>query len=140
MKLFFLFLFIVLFSCFVRGQSTTSDSLKQFRVDSAIIQDNRVNELILKHILINEAKKGKTEGYRVQIHFGSEKASALDMKSKFTTQYQNIPVYLDYQQPYFKVRVGDFRTKLEAYKFAQEISVDFPGSFIVRDEIELPPL
>jgi len=99
-----------------------------------------VNELVLKHILINEAKKGKMKGYRVQIHFGAEKAKALDIKSKFISQNHSLSAYLDYQQPYFKIRVGDFRTKLESYKFLQEISADFPGAFIVNDDIELPPL
>ncbi|MBI3500945.1 MAG: SPOR domain-containing protein [Bacteroidetes bacterium] len=117
-----------------------SDSLRAFAADSGIIQDKRVNELILKHVLINEAKRGTMKGYRVQIHFGAEKAKALDTKSKFTSQYKDIPAYLDYQQPYFKIRVGNFRTKLEAYKLLQEISDDFPGAFIVQDDIELPPL
>jgi len=99
-----------------------------------------MNELVLKHVLVNEAKKGKMKGYRVQIHFGSEKAKALDTKTKFMTSYHDVPSYLDYQQPYFKIRVGDFRTKLEAYKFLQEITDEFPGAFIVSDEIELPQL
>ena len=99
-----------------------------------------MNELLLKHIQINEAKRGRTDGYRVQIHFGQEKAKALEVKSKFTSENNEAPAYFDYQQPYFKVRVGDFRTKLEAYKFLQEIQNDFPGSFIVHDLIELPPL
>lgn len=117
-----------------------TDTLKYFIVDSSMIQDARVNELVLKHILINETKKGKIKGYRVQIHFGSEKAAALDIKSKFEMQNPLLPVYLDYQQPYFKIRTGDFRTKLEAYKLLQEIAEDFPGAFIVSDNIELPPL
>jgi hypothetical protein len=117
-----------------------SDSLRVFAADSGLIQDKLVNELILKHVLINEVKKGKMKGYRVQIHFGPEKGKALDVKSKFMSQNHNTPAYLDYQQPYFKIRVGDFRTKLEAYKFLQEINSDFPGAFIVSDEIELPPL
>ena len=99
-----------------------------------------MNELLLKHVLINEAGKGKMKGYRVQVHFGVEKAKALEIKSKFTSSFNSIPAYLDYQQPYFKIRVGNFRTKLEAYKLLQEISGDFPGAFIVTDEIELPPL
>ena len=99
-----------------------------------------MNELVLKHILINEARKEKMKGYRVQIHFGAEKAKALDIKSKFILQNHKVDAYLDYQQPYFKIRVGDFRTKLEAYKFMQEISGNFPGAFIVSDDIELPPL
>lgn len=124
----------------VAGAQAGPDSLRQFTTDSNIIQDKLVNELILKHILINEAKKEKMKGYRVQIHFGPEKSKAMDVKAKYTMEYANSRAYLDYQQPYFKIRVGDFRTKLEAYKLLQEISGDFPGAFIVQDEIELPPL
>ena len=124
----------------MEAQAQSSDSLKIFAADSNIIQDKRVNELVLKHVLINETRKGTMKGYRVQIHFGQEKAKALDVKSKFMAQHNNIPSYLDYQQPYFKIRVGNFRTKLEAYKLLQEISTEFTGSFIVSDDIELPAL
>ena len=137
MKHFLILLAIIALSPLSKAQSQ-KDSLRQFTADTGIIQDKRVNELVLKHILINEAKKEKMKGYRVQIHFGPEKAKALDVKTKYTSQYGNNSAYLDYQQPYFKIRVGDFRTKLEAYKLLQEISGDFPGAFIVTDEIELP--
>ncbi len=137
MKLLLLFFLSLVFSGVAICQT---DTLRTFATDTGIIQDKRVNELVLKHILINEAKKGKMKGYRVQIHFGPEKAKALDVKSKFNLQGRKVDAYLDYQQPYFKIRVGDFRTKLEAYKFLQEILSDFPGAFIVTDEIELPEL
>lgn len=137
MKQHFFLFFLVFFSSLAKSQS---DSLRISSSDSGIVQDKRINELVLKHVLINAAKKEKMKGYRVQIHFGSEKAKALEVKSKFISQNRSAPAYLDYQQPYFKIRVGDFRTKLEAYKFLQEISGDFPGSFIVSDDIELPPL
>lgn len=137
MKRFFL---LLVSSFFILNSYSQSDSLKIFSADSGLVQDKRVNQLVLKHVLINEAKRGTMKGYRVQIHFGPEKAKALDVKSKFTSQYKDVSAYLDYQQPYFKIRVGDFRTKLEAYKLLQEISGDFPGAFIVSDDIELPPL
>lgn len=133
----FLILICLFLSCLAKAQS---DSLRIFSIDSGLVQDKRVNELVLKHVLVNEARKGKIKGFRVQIHFGSEKAKALEVKSKFISQNHKASAYLDYQQPYFKIRVGDFRTKLEAYKFLQEILGDFPGAFIVNDEIELPPL
>lgn len=130
---------MILCSFFASAQGQ-SDSLRLLANDSNIIQDKRVNELVLKHVLINEARKETMKGYRVQIHFGPEKAKALDVKTKFSTQYQNVPAYLDYQQPYFKIRVGDFRTKLEAYKLLQDITYDFPGAFIVADDIALPKI
>ena len=137
MKQVLIFLSLIFFSCFANAQS---DSLRVFSVDSGIIQDKKVNELILKHVLINEAKKGKMKGYRVQIHSGAEKAKALEAKSKFIAQNYKQDAYLVVQMPYFKIRAGDFRTKLEAYKFLQQILPEFPGSYIVTDDIELPPL
>ncbi|MDT8412356.1 MAG: SPOR domain-containing protein [Vicingaceae bacterium] len=78
----------------------------------------------------------KLYGYRIQI--GSEISStpARKIRAVFTQKYKNIPAYEIHQQPYFKVRVGDFKTKLEAIKFQKEISSEYPNSFIVKDEIE----
>jgi hypothetical protein len=38
------------------------------------------------------------------------------------------------------VRVGDFRTRLEAERFFIELKESFPDAFIVKDDVELPPL
>jgi hypothetical protein len=132
-------MFFLIAIAFIANAQSQGDSLRLLAADSNIIQDKRVNELVLKHVLVNEARKETMKGYRVQIHFGPEKAKALEVKTKFSAQY-NTPAYLDYQQPYFKIRVGDFRTKLEAYKLQQEIIYDFPGAFIVADDIELPKI
>lgn len=86
--------------------------------------------------MINEERKGRVQGYRVQIHFGTEKAKALEVKKKFDEDFDSIPSYLSYQQPYFKIRVGDLRTRLEAYKLQVGVKNEFPGAFIVQDEIE----
>ena len=100
-------------------------------------QDPRVGEMLQKY---RDSRTGKIKGYRVQIHFGAEKIKAKDVKSKFLTRFPDIRAYDIFETPYFKIRVGDFRTKLEAYKFMKQIQDDFPGAFIVQDEIELPPL
>jgi hypothetical protein len=100
-------------------------------------QDARVKEMMQKYV---DSRNGKIKGYRVQIHFGTEKNKAKEIKSKFLAKYPDVKVYDMFEPPYFKVRAGDFRTRLEAYKFLKEIRDEFPGSFIISDEIELPPL
>ena len=112
--------------------SFASDSTK-----TAGKQDPRIQKMSDKYV---ESQNGKIKGYRVQIHFGAEKSKALSVKAKFLSKYQDVRAYDPYDAPYFKIRVGDFRTKLEAYKFLKEVMEEFPGSFIVADEIELPPL
>ncbi len=103
-----------------------------------IIQDYKIKELQAKHIEVNA--KSPIAGYRIKIHFGSDKTKAKEIKVKFISKFPGIPAYEKYDQPNFNIRVGDFRTKLEAYKALKEIQPEFPSSFIVQDEIEFPEL
>lgn len=102
-----------------------------------IIKDPRIDSLVKKHIDINSLQYG-IHGYRIQIYFGANRAKALEVKSEFLKIYPDIAAYLIYQQPNFKIRVGDFRTRLEAYKFYRSLLLYFNLAFIVRDDIKLP--
>jgi hypothetical protein len=102
------------------------------------VQDYKVQELLNKHVEINS--KAPIKGYRVKIHFGSDKNKAREIKGNFIAKFPDVPAYEKYDQPNFNIRVGDFRTKLDAYKFLKEVQVEFPSAFLVQDEIELPKL
>jgi len=127
----------VLFLCFVSpylvAQKTSSDT---GRVE--LVQEYKIKELVGKHIEVNS--KAPIKGYRVKIHFGSDKLKAKEVKAKFISKFPDIAAYEKYDQPNFNIRVGDFRTKLEAYKALKDIQVEFPSSFLVQDDIELPKL
>jgi hypothetical protein len=102
------------------------------------IQDKKISELITKHIHLNE--KAGINGYRIKIHFGADKNVAKEIKVNFLSIYPTVPAYEKYDQPNFNIRVGNFRTKLEAYKFLKQIQSEFPSAFIVQDEIEFPTI
>lgn len=116
-------------------------SYSQTVVDSGnveFVQEFKIKELVNKHIEINS--KATINGYRVKIHFGADKNQAYEVKKKFSEKFPNVPAYAKYDQPNFNIRVGDFRTKLEAYKFLKEVQVEFPSAFLVQDDIEFPLL
>lgn len=102
------------------------------------VQEFKVKELLDKHIEINS--KATIDGYRIKIHFGADKNQAYEIKRKFSEKFPDVPAYAKYDQPNFNVRVGDFRTKLEAYKFLKEVQIEFPSAFLVQDDIEFPAL
>ena len=104
-----------------------------------IVQDESIDKLILKYLSINTENE-TIDGFRIQIHFGGEREKAKTVKTKFLQQFPDVPAYEIYQQPNFKVRVGDFRTRLSAQKFMNEIASSFPSDFIVADDIHLPKL
>jgi hypothetical protein len=79
-----------------------------------------------------------TPCYRIQVYFGSERAKAFEMRTEFLKRYPDIAADVQYRQPNFKTRVGNFRDRMQAKKFLKEIVPVFPAAFIVKDEIALP--
>ncbi|MDC0303388.1 SPOR domain-containing protein [Flavobacteriales bacterium] len=113
-------------------------------VDSALVIecDIRLDSLLMKHIRVNQAKDG-LDGYRVQLYSGSgteARLSANNLMAEFLANDPNIPAYLIYQAPNFKVRLGNFRTELEAIHLQRELAYQYPGGFVVRDRIKFPKL
>ena len=56
----------------------------------------------------------------------------------FLKIFKGIPAYRSYVNPYFKVSVGDFRTKAEAMEKLIHIKRVFPAAFIVKEKIRFP--
>ncbi len=81
----------------------------------------------------------KLSGYRVQIYFGNRN-DARQTRAKFMLEHPKNGAYISYLAPNFRLRVGDFRTRLECESFKKEIAREFPGSYLVKDKIELPIL
>ncbi len=107
-------------------------------LQTGVHADPRLKVLVSKHTEFLE--KGQANGYRVQIYFGTDKAKAKEVKSRFLASYASeAHAYEIYEVPNFKIRVGDFRSRMEAYRFLKKIRADFPASFIVNCKIEMPP-
>jgi hypothetical protein len=104
-----------------------------------IIQDDRVDLLISKHIQINENLK-TTSGYRIQIFFDSgnnSKTKAQSVFERFKGRFPSVGAYLTFKAPNYKVRVGDFTSKLKAQRFLMEVLPDYPNAYLVSDQINI---
>jgi hypothetical protein len=105
-------------------------------------QDPRVDELVRRHIELNEKMLG-IPGFRIQIFFASgndSKDRANAVRTEALKSHNQQPVYILFEAPYYKVRMGDFRTRLDAERALQSIRLSFPGAFIVEDLIQNPAL
>ncbi len=108
-----------------------------------IIQDSTVA------VLLEEAVNGKRElveieGYRVQIYSSNQqqtaKAEALELETKLREKV-NQTIYVQYLPPFWKVRLGDFRSYEEAREYKKIFVEQYPAmmgdTYIVRDKIQV---
>ncbi len=110
--------------------------------NSSVFADERIDSLLQLHIDHNSVFP-VFQGYRIQVLMASGN-DALDIteeaKAEFIEDYPDIPVYLTFGEPNYRVRVGDFRTRLEAEKFLQQINRKYPGAWVTQDNINFPKL
>lgn len=78
------------------------------------------------------------EGYKIQLYSGRSRMDAVKVKSSFHSKFgESESADIVYQQPNFKIRVGNYRNRLAANKWLQIYKIDFPSSFIVKDIIKI---
>ena len=130
MKLFLTILFsIVSICCFSQNEGYV-----------IIEQDQRIEQLIQRQKEIHSADN-TIDGYRIQIFMESGNDAvehANTVMAEFNEKYPDVPIYLVFGQPYYRLRVGDFRTRLEAEKFFLTLSQDYKKAFVTSDRIQLP--
>lgn len=132
----------------------TADLFKRPEADSRtgqlnISQDPALDTLINRYILMSKkVYKEKNyygmNGFRIQIYASSNRNAREESnkaRADFINKFPDIVSYPVYQHPgYFKIRVGDFRTRTEATKLFLIISKEFPDAYIVPDIINFPDL
>ena len=105
-------------------------------------QDSRIASLIAKQRALYKVDSSYN-GYRIHIftEIGNE---ALDharaVKAQFERAFPDIPIYLTYVEPHFRLRAGNFRNRVEAEKCLRQIKPRFKEAFVTQDKIYKPKI
>jgi len=140
MKLFFTFI-ICCFSIVLFAQKKGTVT---------IVKDPLIDSLIERRIMLSKKAAPVTMhrtgpivsqmGYRVQVFYGSDRRETFNEQARFKTTYPKINSYIIYKEPNYYLRVGDFRTRLEAQRMMNELRSAFTTLFIFREKINAPSL
>ena len=125
---------IIFISFFPFILNAQNDTLKNMNNQVISVNEIGINNLIQKYEAILKNKKG-IEGWRIQLKFKAKESEIVKLKLKFISLYPEIPVTLEYQEPYYRIRVGNCRTKLEALKIKDKIKKEFRDAYPVPEII-----
>jgi len=104
-------------------------------------KDPRINALVAKQSeVVPPETKTKIKGYRVQLYFDADRGTINNARSRFIAQFPRVDTYVEYTAPNYYLKVGDFRTRLEAEKIKAAMTAEFPTSFVIEEDINLPRL
>ena len=129
------------------AQSETDSLQKPYILDDMplvrVHQDSLI-EALLKEKVYGISEMIEIDGFRVQIFSSNRqqtaKEEALALEKKMTDALSTA-VYVTYISPFWKVRLGNFRTYEEANAFKVQLITQFPelqgDTYIVRDKIQV---
>lgn len=105
-----------------------------------INQDSRIDDLIAKQRRLYVVDSSFS-GYRIHVfmEIGNDALQhAEEVKSQFEKAFPDIPIYLTYSEPYFRLRAGNFRNRVEAERCLRRIKPRFKEAFVTADMIYRP--
>jgi hypothetical protein len=131
--------------CFITGLAlmlfSQASVIAQERGKLEVVKDPLIDSLIARRIALsklpNVMLNNSMQGYRVQFYSGSDRKEAYEEQARFQQLYPQFGTYIIYVEPNYKIRAGDFRTRLEAQKLMHELRPHFPSLFIIPEKINL---
>ena len=111
----------------------STDSVSKATV--RIHQDKRIDALMAN----KKAQGQQANGFRIQIfssNLRTAKTEAFKVEQTIRESYPDLAVYVNYTSPFWKVRVGDFKSKSEAQSLKNQLVDSFPT---LKSEIYVVP-
>lgn len=88
----------------------------------------------------NERNPG-TEGYRIRIYRGIGKkarSESEEVVNAVLKKWPGLPVYRNYNSPYFLVAAGDCRNRYEALAIREMLLKEYPQAFVIASHVNFP--
>ncbi len=123
------FLISIFFSLISFSQENQIEIIKDYRIDALVKKQGEI---------IPPASVPQIIGYRIQLFFDTEKKAVDDARAKFISMYPKVDTYVTYTAPNYFLKVGNFRTHLEAEKVKTSVDKEFPTNYIIKELINLP--
>ncbi|QNL50646.1 SPOR domain-containing protein [Olivibacter sp. SDN3] len=86
---------------------------------------------------VKTGQKVTANGYRVQIYSGTNRSDAYAAQAKFKHIYKDLNTYLGYEQPNYRVKVGDFTNRSHAQALMNQLKKSFNSVFIFTETVNL---
>ena len=107
---------------------------KGSKATATVHQSQEIRDAFNRQVSANASKRVVV--YRIRIYNDNKqnaRAASESAMSRFKAMYPGISAYRSYVNPFFKVTVGDFRTRPEADRLLQQLRGSFPTAFVVKE-------
>lgn len=101
----------------------------------SINEDIQVSR-IMSLYSIKAQENAYVDGWRIQVINTDDRRKMESARSKFGATHPNLKMTWKHVQPYYQVRAGAFKTRLELEPLLKSLKEEFPKAIPVRDKLK----
>lgn len=138
MKMIFFALATFLSAVKINAQATVSKDSSALSRNINVFMDSRLELLARKEAEINEAIASgpkMAKGFRLMVLSTTDRKLAMNVRGRLLQLFPEQKIYMSFQPPHIKVKLGNFLERTEAEQYKKEIIL----SKLVTTEIYLLP-
>jgi hypothetical protein len=98
--------------------------------------NDKVNSLLDTIAVLNKSVRF-AQGYRILAYSGTDRKAAMDLRKAIVNRIPEERDYLQYKQPTYRLKVGDYFSRVEAQQVLLRFKDLVPNAMIIVDQINV---
>lgn len=100
-------------------------------------QVNNQVDMALDSIAVRNKSVRYSTGYRIQVFVGNDRKDVDEAKSYIYQNFPELSTYLTFSQPTYKLKTGDFTSRLDAERYYSSIRQRYSMAMIISEKIDI---
>ncbi|WP_394994567.1 SPOR domain-containing protein [Emticicia sp.] len=100
-------------------------------------QVNNEVDIALDSISVHNKTVRYSSGYRIQVFVGNDRKEVDEAKSYIYQNFPELSTYLTFSQPTYKLKAGDFTSRLDAERYYSSIRQRYSMAMIISEKIDI---
>lgn len=100
-------------------------------------QVNSQVDIALDSIAVRNKNVRYSSGYRIQVYVGNDRREVDEAKVFIYQNFPELNTYLTFSQPTYKLKAGDFTSKLDAERYYSFIKQRYSMAMMVSERIDI---
>ncbi|MFN8358021.1 MAG: SPOR domain-containing protein [Spirosomataceae bacterium] len=98
---------------------------------------NRRLDMVLDTIAMRNKAVKFANGFRIMLYVGNNRQEADNAKIFCYQTFPELNPYMTFTQPTYRVKIGDFMTRLDAERYFEQLKLQYPSALIINDKVDI---
>ncbi len=114
-----------------------AESRRSTPAPAAAISVNRQLDAVLDTLAEQNRSIRYAPGFRIQVYVGTQRQEVDAMKALIAQNFPELNPYLSYNQPTYKLKVGDFMRRIDAERYYASIKQQVRSAQLQGDKVDV---